>query len=151
MHWRNVRVQPLDQVWCHIWRTFASFVKNKVGSSIGSSFKTTGQNMLQVSKMLTGKSFFRRLKTITSTEDGVANDKLHHNQCWVIAKRKEKPKSSKHEDHVYNLSEIEPINFVENYMQCGANPVLVMNKVDSVYKNVLIENGMKKDRSSWGL
>ena len=77
-------------------------------------FKTTGQNMLQVSKMLTDISFFRRLNTITSAEAAVANDVLYHNQSWVIAKKKAKPKSSKPEDHVHTLSETELINFVDD-------------------------------------
>ena len=94
--------------------------------------------------MLTDKSFSRRLNTITSAEDAVANDVLYHNQCWVIAKRKAKPKSSEPEDHLHTLSEIELINSVENYLQCGADPVLNMNKVGLVYKNILIENSMKK-------
>ena len=67
-------------------------------------FKTAGQNMLQISKMLTDKSFFRRLENITSAENAVGNDVLYHSQCWVIAKRKAKPKSSKSEDHVHTLS-----------------------------------------------
>ena len=67
-------------------------------------FETTGQNMLQISKMLTDKSFFRRLENITSAENAVGNDVLYHSQCWVIAKRKAKPKSSKSEDHVHTLS-----------------------------------------------
>ena len=77
-------------------------------------FKTTGQNMLQVSKMLTDISFFRRLNTITSAEAAVANDVLYHHQSWVIAKKKAKPKSSKPEDHVHTLSETELINFVDD-------------------------------------
>ena len=64
----------------------------------------------------------------------MANDVLYHNHCWVIVKRKAKSKSSNPEDHVHTLSEIELLNFVENYLQCGANLVLDMNKVDFVYK-----------------
>ena len=94
--------------------------------------------------MLTDKSFFRRLNIITSAEYAVANDVLYRYQCWVIAKRKTKPKSSKPEDHVHTLSDIEIVNFVENYLQCRADPVLDMNKVDLVYKYILTENGMKK-------
>ena len=78
-------------------------------------FETTAQNMLQVSKMLTDKSFFRRLNTITA-EDAVANDVLYHNQCWVIAKRKAKWKSSNPEDQVHTLLEIQLINFVKSYL-----------------------------------
>ena len=58
-------------------------------------FKTTSQNMLQVSKMLTEKSFFRRLNIIASAQDAMANDILYYNQRWVIGKKKAKPKSSK--------------------------------------------------------
>ena len=54
--------------------------------------------MLLVSKMLTDNSFFRRLNTITSADVAVANGVLYHKQCWVIAKKKAKPKFSKHED-----------------------------------------------------
>ena len=63
--------------------------------------------MLLVSKMLTDNSFFRRLNTITSTDVAVANGVLYHNQCWVIAKKKAKPKSSKPEDQYNALSETE--------------------------------------------
>ena len=61
--------------------------------------------------MLTDNSFFRRLKTITSSEVAVANGVLYHNQCWVIAKKKAKPKSSKLKDQYNALSETELINF----------------------------------------
>ena len=57
--------------------------------------------MLLLSEMLTDNSFFRRLNTITYAEVAVANGVLYHNQCWVIAKKKAKPKSSKPEDQ-YN-------------------------------------------------
>ena len=68
---------------------------------------------------------------------------MYHNQCWVIAKRKTKPKSPQPEDHVHTLSEIELKNFVENYLQCGADTFLDINTIGLVYK-ILIENGMKK-------
>ena len=55
--------------------------------------------MLQVSKKFADK--FRRLNTIMSAEDALANHVLYHNQCWVIAKRKAK----------HTLSETELINF----------------------------------------
>ena len=90
--------------------------------------------MLLLSKMLTDNSFFRRLNTITSSEVAVANGVLYHNQCWVIAKKKAKPKSSRPKDQYNALSETELINFCWN-LQCGADPVLDMNKIDSVYKN----------------
>ena len=97
-------------------------------------FITTGQNMLLLSEMLTDNSFFRRLNTITYAEVAVANGVLYHNQCWVIAKKKAKPKSSKPKDQYNALSETELINFCWN-LECGADPVLDMNKVDLVYKN----------------
>ena len=90
--------------------------------------------MLLLSKMLTENSFFRRLNTITSSEVAVANGVLHHNQCWVIAKKKAKLKSPKPKDQYNTLSETELINFCWN-LQCGADPVLDMNKVDLLYKN----------------
>ena len=49
--------------------------------------------MLQVSKMLSQKSFFKRLNVIASAEDAVTNDVLYCKQCWVNAKKKAKPKS----------------------------------------------------------
>ena len=63
--------------------------------------------MLLVPKMLTDNSFFRRSNTSTSTDIAVANGVLCHNQCWVIAKKKAKPKSSKPEDQYNVLSETE--------------------------------------------
>ena len=54
--------------------------------------------MSLVSKMLTDNLFFRRLNTINSADVAVANGVLYNNQCWVIAKKKSKPKFSKHED-----------------------------------------------------
>ena len=83
---------------CHI---FASVLKNKVGSSVGSSLKLLVIYVLLVSKMLTDNPFFRRLNTITSADVAVANGVLYQNQSWVIAKKKAKPKSSKPEDQ-YN-------------------------------------------------
>ena len=59
----------------------------------------------------------------------MANGVLYYNQCWVIAKKK----SSRPEDQYNALSEIELMNFYWN-LQCGADPVLDMNKIDLVYK-----------------
>ena len=84
--------------------------------------------------MLTDNSFFRRLNTITSADVALANGVLYHNQCWVTAKKKAKPKSSQPKDQYNTLSEIELINFCCN-LKYGADPVLDMNKVDLVYKN----------------
>ena len=60
----------------------------------------------------------------------MANGVLYYNQSWIIAKKK----SSRPEDQYNALSEIELINFYWN-LQCGADPVLDMNKIDLVYKN----------------
>ena len=66
--------------------------------------------MLLVLKMLTGNSFLGRLNTISSADVTVANGILYYNQCWVIAKKKAKPKSSKSDDQYDAVSEIELIN-----------------------------------------
>ena len=43
--------------------------------------EATGKHMLEVSKKLQGKGFFRRLNEIPKTENAVANDVVHHNLC----------------------------------------------------------------------
>ena len=40
--------------------------------------------MLEVSRKLQDKEFFRRLNEITKTENAVANDVVYHNRYWAI-------------------------------------------------------------------
>ena len=55
-------------------------------------FKATGHNMLDVSSKLPGKTFFRRLNSISKPEDAVGNDVIYHNLCRTKAKKKAVPK-----------------------------------------------------------
>ena len=51
------------------------------GSVSKVEYEATGKHMLEVSKKLQNKGFFRRLNEITLAEDAVANDVVYHNRC----------------------------------------------------------------------
>ena len=55
--------------------------------------------MLKVSEKLPDKSLFRRLNSIVSAKDAVANDVLCHNLCWASIKQKALNKREKIEDY----------------------------------------------------
>ena len=55
--------------------------------------------MLNVSEKLPDKSLYRRLNSIASAKDAVANKVLYHNLCWAAIKQKGVNKSEKIEDY----------------------------------------------------
>ena len=94
--------------------------------------------MLSLSGKLSDKSFHRRLNTIPSPEDAIANYVLYHNLCGANAKKKSVPCVEIEENFSKILSEIELINLSLND---PAKTVLDMNIVNKAYKDILIENG----------
>ena len=78
------------------------------------STNDTGQLMLKVSEKLPDKSLFRRLNSIASTKDAVANDVLYYNLCWVSIKEKAFNKREKTEDNSKILADIEITRFIES-------------------------------------
>ena len=105
-------------------------------------FKATGDRMLAVASQLVDKSFFRRLNTISIANDAIANDVLYHNLCWAKEKKKVQPKTlNEPENYRKTLSEIELVKYVESYICDPSLPILDMSQVDSIYKDILIENG----------
>ena len=78
------------------------------------STNDTGELMLKVSEKLPDKSLFRRLNSIASAKDAVANDVLYHNLCWASIKQKALNKREKIEDYSIILADIEIIRFIES-------------------------------------
>ena len=103
--------------------------------------KETGKLMLSISGKLSDKSFDRRLNTMPSPEDAIANDVLYHNLYWANAKKKFVPCVEIEENFSKILSEIELITFEEASLNDPAKTVLDMNIVSKAYKDILIENG----------
>ena len=105
-------------------------------------FDSVGENMVSVSKKLEGKSFFRRLNSISHTEDAVANNVLYHHLCWNSAKRQAEPKSYPIDNAIKTTSDIELLNFIESFFNHDSkNKVLNMNNVNSIYRKIYLENG----------
>ena len=112
-------------------------------------FDSAGENMVSVSKKLEGKSFFRRLNSISHTEDAVANNVLHHHLCWNSAKRQAEPKSYPIDNAIKTTSDIELLNFIESFFNHDSkNKVLNMNNVNSIYRKIYLENGEELQKAS---
>ena len=105
------------------------------------AFKATGHNMLDVSSKLPGKTFFRRLKSISIAENFVANNVIYHNLCWAKAKKKAVPKQKPTENYIKTLSNVEILNHTENSLVDNSTEFLDMNKLNEVYKKIFVENG----------
>ena len=103
--------------------------------------KDVGRKMLSVSEKLDDKLFYMRLNAIPSADDAIANDVVYHNICWVVAQRKAKPKNPPAENYIKTLSDIELINFIEVDLTENSENLLDMNKLNSIYKVILLENG----------
>ena len=119
----------------------------KVGGKIHNvQFIETGKKMLEVSEKLNDKGFFRRLNTISSSSDAVANDVVYHNACWADAKQNARPKNKEGFNFARTLSDMELINFVEKeLMQQDSDRILDMNMVNSMYIKILSENSYVVD------
>ena len=110
--------------------------------------KETGNSMLNVAQNLPDKAFFRRLNNICIAEDAIANEVMYHNLCWVRSKNKTtRMKVKPKEDVARALADIDLINYiVTNLVQ--PNKVLDVNMLNSTYRDILIENGVNKDKIS---
>lgn len=90
---------------------------------------------------MTKKLFYMRLNTISSADDGITNDVVYHNVCWVVAQRKAKPKTLPAESYIRTLSDILLINFIEVDLTENSENLLDMKKLNCIYKVILLENG----------
>ena len=108
--------------------------------------KETGKLMLSVSKKLSDKGFFRRLNSISSAADAIASDVMYHNLCWADAKKKATPKSEQSANYSRTLADIEITDFVESYLNDSSERVLDMNKIDEIYKGILMKKGTTTDK-----
>ena len=97
--------------------------------------------MLEASKKLEDKGFFRKLKHITSVGDDTANDVVYHNNCWARVRSKVRPRKKKSDSIARTLSEIEIINFVQTQINDPEQSCLDINMVDCMFKEILLENG----------
>ena len=101
--------------------------------------------MLNASEKLVDKYFFCRINSITNAEDVVANEVVHHDVCWVKAKREAKRKPIKVENFVETLSDIELVNYFELEFLLQKDYIMTMNDVDKIYKKKLLDNGVNKN------
>ena len=113
-----------------------------VGGNVSKvAYDSTGKAMLEASKKLQDKGFFRRLNHITSAGDGIANDVVYHNNCWARVRSKVHPRKEKNDSISHTLSAIEIINFVQTQMNDPEQSCLDINMVDCMFKEILLENG----------
>ena len=104
-------------------------------------FKATGDRMLAVASQLVDKSCFRRINTISIANDAIANDVLYQNLCWAKENKKVQPRTLNEPENYRKTSEIKLVKYVESYICDPSLPILDMNQVHSIYKDILIENG----------
>ena len=97
--------------------------------------------MLEVSKKLQGKGFFRNLNEIPKTESAVTNDVVHRNCCWTNARSKVRPSQGKDDSINHTLSEIEVISFPQTQLKDPDQPSVNINIVNEIYKEMFLENG----------
>ena len=113
-----------------------------VGGNVSKvAYDSTGKTMLEASKKLEDKGFFRRLNHITSAGDGIANDVVYHNNCWARVRSKVRPRKEKNDSIAHTLSEMEIINFVQTQINDREQFCLDINMVDCMFKEILLENG----------
>ena len=99
--------------------------------------------MLNVSEKLPDKSLFRRLNSIASTKDAVANDVLYHNLCWALIKQKALNKREKIEDYSTLLEDIEIIDSLKVSLRKTKIMYWIWANSMSFTKNILSENSKK--------
>ena len=92
--------------------------------------------MLEVSKKLQDKGFFRRLNEITKAEDGVSKDAVYSNRCWANARSKVRLRQEKDDSISHSLSETEVINFFQTQLKESDQPHLNINIVNEIYKEM---------------
>ena len=59
---------------------------------------------------MTNKLFYMRPNTISSADDGITNDVVYHNVCWVVAQRNVELRPPA-EGFIKTLSGVELISF----------------------------------------
>ena len=102
---------------------------------------STGKTMLEASKKLEYKGFFRRLNHITSAGDGIAHYVVYHNNYWARVRSKVRPWKEKNDGIApHLLSEIEIINFVQTHINDPEQSCLDIIMVDCLFKEILLEN-----------
>ena len=99
---------------------------------------------------ISNKDFFSRLNSIPNPEDGVAIDVRYHLLCWVKAKneaqRIERVVTTDKEENIGQiLSDIAILNLIECELNDPSKKVLDMNTVNTIYKELLRENGTEED------
>ena len=104
-------------------------------------FEKTGKHMLELSKEIYEKRFFRRLNEITKTENEVTNDVVYHSRCWANRRTKVRPPQKKDDSISHTLSEIEVISFAQTQLKDPDQPYLNINIVNEIYKEMFFENG----------
>ena len=110
----------------------------------------TGKLIFSVANKISNKDFLLRLNSIPNPEDGVANDVRYHLPCWVKAKKEaqriERVVTTDKEENIGQiLSDIEILNLTECELNDPSKKVLDMNTVNTIYKELLRENGTEKD------
>ena len=73
------------------------------GSVSKVEFQATGKQMLEVSKKLQNKGFFRRLNKIIKKENAIANDVVYHNRYCENARSKVHPPQEKDDSISHTL------------------------------------------------
>ena len=110
-----------------------------VGGNVSKvAYDSTGKTMLEASKKLEDKGFFRRLNHITSAGDGIANDVVYHNNCWARMRSKVRPRKEKNDSIAHTLSEIEIINFFQTQINDPEQSYLDIYMVDCMFKEILL-------------
>ena len=71
---------------------------------------------------------------------------MYHNLCWTDAKKKANPKSERSINYSRRLADVEITDFVEIYLNDSSDRVLDMNKIEVIYKGILMENSTTKDK-----
>ena len=71
---------------------------------------------------------------------------MYHNLCWRDAKKKANPKSERSINYSRRLADVEITDFVEIYLNDSSDRVLDMNKIEVIYKGILMENSTTKDK-----
>ena len=110
----------------------------------------TGKLIFSVANKISNKDFLLRLNSIPNPEDGVANDVRYHLPCWVKAKKEAQQiervvMTDKEENIGQIISDTEILNLTECELNDPSKKVLDMNTVNTIYKELLRENGTEED------
>ena len=125
-------------------------LSNPSGTTYRVETLETGKLLFSVADKISKKDFFLRLKSIPNPEDGVAIDVRYHLPCWVKAKKEAQRierfvTTDKEDDIGQILSDVEILNLTECELNDPFKNVLDMNTVNTVYKELLREEGTEKN------